>query len=171
MVMDSQASNYSPGYMEQAPSRSHEASPQSGLGFGLQAFLQQQKAARAECTCAGVYGWAQAVPRSMPCVLRIPEHLKYLKTQAINIRSQYEQCPRRAVHTEQAGGGFVDSPRGPCDVHRAATAFLLSSLHIHKYLRLQRLLHGARPEGPLEPRPLRFSEGRVADCSDNQAKV
>ena len=26
--------NYSPGYMEQAPSRGHEASPQSGLGVG-----------------------------------------------------------------------------------------------------------------------------------------
>ena len=27
-----QVKNYSPGYMEQAPSRGHEASPQSGLG-------------------------------------------------------------------------------------------------------------------------------------------
>ena len=39
-------------YMEQVPSRDHEASPQSGLG-GLQSVLQQKKAARAECTCAG----------------------------------------------------------------------------------------------------------------------
>ena len=29
-----QVRNYSPGYMEQAPSRGHEASPQSGLGVG-----------------------------------------------------------------------------------------------------------------------------------------
>ena len=36
--LDTQSSqkvrNYSPGYMEQAPSRGHEASPQSGLGVG-----------------------------------------------------------------------------------------------------------------------------------------
>ena len=30
----SQVTNYSPGYMGQAPSRGHEASPQSGLGVG-----------------------------------------------------------------------------------------------------------------------------------------
>ena len=29
-----QVRNYSPGYMEQALSRGHEASPQSGLGVG-----------------------------------------------------------------------------------------------------------------------------------------
>ena len=32
----SQESKNSPGYMEQAPSRSHEASPQSGLGVGYE---------------------------------------------------------------------------------------------------------------------------------------
>ena len=31
----SQVKNYSPGYMEQAPSRGHEASPQSGLRMGF----------------------------------------------------------------------------------------------------------------------------------------
>ena len=31
-VESSQVRNYSPGYMEQAPSRGHKASPQSGLG-------------------------------------------------------------------------------------------------------------------------------------------
>ena len=30
----SQVKNYSPEYMEHAPSRGHEASPQSGLGVG-----------------------------------------------------------------------------------------------------------------------------------------
>jgi len=33
-VKSSQVRNYSPGYMEQAPSRGHGASPQSGLGVG-----------------------------------------------------------------------------------------------------------------------------------------
>ena len=33
-ILVSQVKNYSPGYMEQAPSRGHEASPQSGLGVG-----------------------------------------------------------------------------------------------------------------------------------------
>ena len=41
-----QVCNCSPGYMEQAPSRGHGASPQSGLGVGWEA-------AKAECTCAG----------------------------------------------------------------------------------------------------------------------
>ena len=50
----SQARNCSSGYMEQARSRGHEASPQSGLGVGCKMCSSSKKAARAECTCAGV---------------------------------------------------------------------------------------------------------------------
>ena len=35
--------NHSPGYMEQAPSRGHEASPQSGLGVGYKLFSSSKK--------------------------------------------------------------------------------------------------------------------------------
>ena len=40
---DSQVKNYSPGYMDQAPSRGHEASPQSGLGVGCKLFSSSKK--------------------------------------------------------------------------------------------------------------------------------
>ena len=36
-----------------SPSRGHGAKSAGWAGCGLQAVLQQQKAARAECTCAG----------------------------------------------------------------------------------------------------------------------
>jgi len=49
--MSSQVKNYSPGYMEQAPSRDHDARPQGGLGVGWK--LCSRSTARAECTCAG----------------------------------------------------------------------------------------------------------------------
>ena len=39
----SQVKNYSPGYMEQAPSRGHEASPQSGLGVGCKLCSSSKK--------------------------------------------------------------------------------------------------------------------------------
>ena len=39
----SQVKNYSPGYMEQAPSRDHEASPQSGLGVGCKLCSSSKK--------------------------------------------------------------------------------------------------------------------------------
>jgi hypothetical protein len=35
--------NYSPGFMEQAPSRGYEASPQSGLGVGCKLCSSSQK--------------------------------------------------------------------------------------------------------------------------------
>ena len=49
----SQVNSYSPGYMEQAPSKGHEASPYSGLGVGCKLFSGSKKAAWARCTCAG----------------------------------------------------------------------------------------------------------------------
>ena len=39
----SQVKNYSPGCIEQAPSRGHEASPQSGLGAGCMLFSNSKK--------------------------------------------------------------------------------------------------------------------------------
>ena len=50
-VGSSQVRNYSPGYMEQAPSRGHEASPPERAGCGLKAVLQQQK------SCVGLLSW------------------------------------------------------------------------------------------------------------------
>ena len=38
-----QVKNYSPGYMEQAPSRGHEASPQSGLDVGCKLCSSSKK--------------------------------------------------------------------------------------------------------------------------------
>ena len=38
-----QVRNYSPGYMEQAKSRGHEASPQSGLGMGCKLLSSSKK--------------------------------------------------------------------------------------------------------------------------------
>ena len=50
--------NNSPGYIKQAPSRGHKASPQSGLGVGCKLCSSSKKggvkqAARAGRTCAG----------------------------------------------------------------------------------------------------------------------
>ena len=42
-VAASQVKNYSPGYMEQAPSRGHEASPQSVLGVGCKLCSSSKK--------------------------------------------------------------------------------------------------------------------------------
>ena len=41
--VSSQVKNYSPGYMEQAPSRGHKASPQSGLGVGCKLCSSSKK--------------------------------------------------------------------------------------------------------------------------------
>ena len=38
-----EVTNCSPGYMEQAPSRGHEASPQSGLGVGCKLYPSSKK--------------------------------------------------------------------------------------------------------------------------------
>ena len=50
-----QVKNYSPGYMEQTPSRGHEASPQSGLGVGFKLCSSSKKlrgpSVRAQARC------------------------------------------------------------------------------------------------------------------------
>jgi hypothetical protein len=51
--LSGQVRNYSPGFMEQAPSRGNEAIPHSGLGASYRPCSSSKKAARVECTCAG----------------------------------------------------------------------------------------------------------------------
>ena len=57
----SQVKNYSPGYMEQAPSRGHEASPQSGLGVGCKLCSSSKK-------LRGLSACAQARRISIPLI-------------------------------------------------------------------------------------------------------
>ena len=42
-IITGQVKDYSPGYMEQAPSRGHEASPQSGLGVSCKLCTSSKK--------------------------------------------------------------------------------------------------------------------------------
>ena len=57
-VSRSQVKNYSPGYMGQAPSRGHDASPQSGLGVGCKRCSSSKKlrglGVRAQARCISI---------------------------------------------------------------------------------------------------------------------
>ena len=63
--LSNQVKNYSPKYMEQAPSRGHEASPQNGLGAGCKLCSSNGKLraqnVRAQARCI-------SIPPSFPAV-------------------------------------------------------------------------------------------------------
>jgi len=71
--------NYSPGYMEQAPSRGEEASPQSGLGVGCKLCSSSEKLGglglRAQTRRISIFpllsvlGVSSLFASAVPCVL------------------------------------------------------------------------------------------------------
>ena len=63
--------SYSPGYMEQVPSRGHEASPQSGLGVGCKLHSSSKK-----LRGLGVRALVRRIRTSLPfSVLRVSSFL------------------------------------------------------------------------------------------------